>query len=560
MKKQEDTKQKDWAQEFEEIFILTCHDVYNHAKRLMDYDYEIARELLIETYVEAYQRKVSLPSIEKQIVWLKKVEDSIAETRSGLTEEAVQIAYMEAKRQVKEAEGEAAPNLDAASIYLEIEDRVSQLDIPEGSVSPKTYVVTTVQGIFSLILLVIAVVALAAGIVKAKEQLEVLKEPFVRKLAAGEEDGAGAVFQRQDDQRVKVGGKVVYLSDIGQVLYSLPLEETDMAGENPLNPEIQKQTGWTYYLPSPDRSDTQLTEVAPALYHTLYRMRGDGETLEIVAREVEDYAIFKDGIYVAQFGRIQKIDVNDVFESQIPGIYAQVENDEIYLHDTLGRMLKSDSDGSIHYEDRIFTMYSNRIEDVTPAPRVKDHITYYLKETEDGHSNEIYRNVNGLEELFEKKGRTIDSFCMAGDWIYYSAYIRKGGSGAHYSEIYRKSLTEEGKKAEKVHEEFTGRIWQMSYSEEEHQIYANYIPKNWKSNHGVIAVITMSGQMSYLDDEAQRAEEETTGNDMLEFIMVKDGQVYCYWKDCLWKPGETPIAIWRKVLVIPDDNRVWMDD
>lgn len=560
MKKQEETKQQDWNQEFEKIFILTCHDVYSHAERLMDYDYGIAKELLIETYVDAHQRKVSLPSIEKQTVWLKKVADSIAESRSGLTKEEVEIAYTEGKRKAKENVEKAVPNIDEASIYLEIMDRISQLDIPEGTASPKAYVVTTVQGIFSLVLLGIAVVALAAGVVKVKEQLEVLKEPFVKKMSVGEEDRAGVSFQREEDKRVKINGKVVYLSDIGQVLYSLPLEETDMAGESPLNPEIQKQTGWTYYLPCPDRSDTQLAEVAPSLYHTLYRMRGDGEMLEIVAREVEDYIIFEGGIYVAQFGRIQRIDTNDEFETQVPGIYARVEHDEIYLHDTLGRTLKSDSDGSIHYGDRIFTMYSNRIEDVNPAPRVKDHISYYLKETENGGSNDIYRNVNGQEELFEAQGQTIDSFCIAGDWIYYSAYIRRGGSGAHYSEIYRRSLTGEGEKAEKLHEEFTGRIRQMSYSEEEHQIYANYIPKNWKSNHGVIAVITMSGQMSYLDDEVLRAEEETTGNDMLEFIMVKDGLVYCYWKDCVWEPGETPIAIWRKVLMIPDDNRVWMDD
>lgn len=559
MKKQDNTKQKDWNQEFEEIFILTCHEVYSHAERLMDYDYEIAKELLIETYVEAYQRKVSLPSIEKQSVWLKKVEDSIAETRSGLTKEEVETAYSDGKRKEKEALGEFVPKIDEASLYLEVEDRISQLEIPEGDVPPGTYVVTTLQGMFSLFFLGIAVVCLAAGVVKVKKQLEVLKEPFVKQLGAGEQDGTGAAFLRDEDKRVKVGGKLVYLSDIGEVLYSLPLEETDMADESRLNPEIQKQTGWTYYLPCPDRSDTQLADVAPSLEHTLYRMRGDGESLEIIAREVDDYHIFEGNIYVSQFGRIQKIDSNDVFEVRVPGIYVQIERDEIYLYDTLGRTLKSDSDGSIRYEDRIFTMSSNRIENVGPVPRVKDHITYYHKKTEGGHPDEIYRNVNGQEELFEKRGQVIDSFCIAGDWLYYSAYMRKGGSGAHYSEIYRKSLTED-REAEKIHEEFTGRMLRMSFSEQEHQIYADYIPKNWKSNHGVIAVISMSGQMSYLEDEVLRSGEETTGNDMLEFIMVKDDQVYCYWKDCIWEPGETPIAIWRRVIAIPDDNRVQMDD
>lgn len=558
MKKRDITEEKNWTQEFEEIFILTCHDVYSHVERLMDYDYEVAKDLLIETYVEAYQRKVSLPSMDKQALWLKKVADSLAEAQFHLTKEEIETAYAEGRRQSEEKTGETAPRIDEASVYLEVEDQISQLEVPEGPVSRRTYVLTTVQGMVSLVFLGIAAGALFLGVMKARQQLEVLKEPFVRELAPGEEDETGTSSE-EDDKRVKVGGKVVYLSDIGQVLYSLPLEETDMASENPLNPEIQKQTGWTYYLPCPDRPDSQLSEVDPSLYHTLYRMQGDGATIEIIAREVDDYSIFKGGIYVSQFGRVQRIDSQDVFESQVPGIYASVENDEIYLHDTLGRTLKSDADGSIHYGDRVFSMYSNRIEKVMPAPRVKNHITYYFKETEDGPSKEIYRNVNGREELFEEQGKMIDSFCIAGDWLYYSAYVRRGGSGAHYSEIYRKSLTED-KKAEKIHEEFAGRIRQMYFSEEGRQIYGSYIPKNWKSNHGVIAVISLSGQMSYLDDEVLRSGEETTGNDFLEFIMVKDELVYCYWKDCVWEPGETPIAIWRKVLVIPDDNRIQMDD
>ena len=98
-------------------------------------------------------------------------------------------------------------------------------------------------------------VALFMGVMKVKQQLELLKEPFVRELEPGEEDGPGAGFQRNEDKWVKVAGKVVHLSDIGQVLYSVPIEETDMASEIPYNPEIQKQTGWTYYLPCPERKE-----------------------------------------------------------------------------------------------------------------------------------------------------------------------------------------------------------------------------------------------------------------------------------------------------------------
>jgi len=66
--------------------------------------------------------------------------------------------------------------------------------------------------------------------------------------------------------------------------------------------------------------------------------------------------------------------------------------------------------------------------------------------------------------------------------------------------------------------------------------------------------------MSYLNDEELREREETTGNDRVEFVMMQDGQVYCYWEDCYWEKGEEPVPMWRRVLIIPDKNRVVMED
>ena len=66
--------------------------------------------------------------------------------------------------------------------------------------------------------------------------------------------------------------------------------------------------------------------------------------------------------------------------------------------------------------------------------------------------------------------------------------------------------------------------------------------------------------MSYLDDAELREREDTTGNDRVEFVMMQDGQVYCYWEDCYWQNGEEPVAMCRRVLVIPDKNRVVMED
>lgn len=559
MKKRETPREFNWTNEFENLYIVTYQTLYRRAKLIFSQE-EKARELLILTYVEAYQRREQLQKEKTPIDWLIKRADFIAETKLQATREMLEASYAEEKMQSKEAKKENLSGLDEATVLLEIEERLGIVDEQEaehgGSIAK-----TTVQGIFSFALLVIAVAALVVGAIKVKRQLDIIHEPFERTFTYSTGEDGGPVQDPQQagmkENRVQVGDKVVYLSHIGQVLYSLPLEETDLAGESRDNPEIQKRNGWTYYLPCPEREDSQLMHVRPSLYHTLYRMKNDGSEIEIIDQEVDNYSFWDDGIYVSQYGRIQRIEMDDGFEKMKPGLYAAVEGDEIYLHDTLGRTLETEADGNIHYEDRIFEMSSNRIIDVRPDNREKGQTSYYLKAADKG--NGIYCSTNSSERLFEERGNGIDSFCIAGDWMYYSAYIRRGGSGAHYSEIYKKSLISD-EKAELIREEFTGRINQMYYSEADDQIYANYIPKNWKNNHGVIAVISLSGQMSCLEDEALRSTVETTGNDMLEFVMMQDGDVYCYWKDCYWEKGEKPVAMWRKVLVIPARSRVVMED
>lgn len=557
MKKQDTFTELTWTIEFENLYIVTYQTLYRHAKLIFNQD-EKARELLILTYMEAYQREAQLQKEKTPVDWLMKRADFLAETKLDATREMLEASYAEEKMQSKEAKKENWSRIDEASLLLEIEDRLGIVDEKEDEQS-KGVVKTTLQGFYSFALLIIAIVALFIGVMKVKHQLDILQEPFEKTFVNGDTDNLADSQgdEKKNSNRIQVGDKVVYLSDIGQVLYSLPLEETEMAVESRDNPEIQKKNGWTYYLPCPERKDSQLAQVQPTLYHTLYRMNSEGWDIEIIASDVDNYTFWEDGIYVSQYGRIQRIDQDDIFEKVTPGIYAVVENDEIYLRDMLGRTLESQADGNIHYEDRIYEMSSNRIVDVRPDSRMKGSTTYFLKETDKG--NAIYASVNGQETEFERQGNTIDSFCIAGDWIYYSAYVRRGGSGAHYSELYRKSLTSDSK-AELLRKEYTGRIYQLYYSESTNQIYGNYIPKNWKNNHGVIAVISLSGQMSYLDDKALRDPVETTGNDMLEFVMIEDGQVYCYWKDCHWEKGEAPVAIWRKVLVIPDHNRVVIEE
>lgn len=550
-KTQSISERNQWIHEFENLYILTYKSLYRHAKLIFGQE-DKTKELLIQVYMEAYQRGEQLQKEKSPLDWLLKRSDFLAETRIEATKEMIEASYAEEKMQSKEAKKENLTNLDETSLLLEIEDR---LGIVEGdgehTEEPE---LSREKRIISLLLLAAALVLAVAGIWKVKHQLDLLQAPFERTFQQPEKTEV-----KNENTEIQLGDKAVILSETGQILYTVPLSESSLAGEHDYNEEIQTRDGWTYYLPCPERKDSQLSKVHPSLYHTLYRSDSDQE-IEVIAQDVDNFTFWEDGIYIMQYGSVQRISVDAVFETQQIGTYAAVEQDEIYLYDTLGRKLQTDVDGNYLYGDRIFKMSGNRIETVQAAAREGDGISYYLKEQEDGNGQAIFCNKGGTETLFESMGKSIDSFCIVGDWIYYSAWMKGKERSKQYSQLFRISMTEQDAEVEELHKRFPGRIWQLYYSEEGDQLYGNYNLKNWKSSHGVIAVISRSGQMSYLNDEELREREETTGNDRVEFVMMQDGQVYCYWEDCYWEKGEEPVPMWRRVLIIPDKNRVVMED
>ena len=102
-------------------------------------------------------------------------------------------------------------------------------------------------------------------------------------------------------------------------------------------------------------------------------------------------------------------------------------------------------DGNYLYGDRIFKMSGNRIEDCSGCSLGRVMVfSYYLKEQEDGNGQAIFCNKGGNETLFESMGKSIDSFCIVGDWIYYSAWMKGKERSKQYSQLFRISLTEAG--------------------------------------------------------------------------------------------------------------------
>lgn len=555
MRNQSEPEKAVWLIEFENLYIVTYQKLYRHAKLIFNQEEKI-RELLILTYMEAYQRGEQLQKEKSPIDWLIKREDFLAETKLDASREMLEASHAEEKMQSKEAQKERFSNLDETSLLLEIEDRLGIVDdqeIPERVSARKT----AVQGVFSVALFLVSMGILAVGIWKVKHQIDVLQAPFERKIKM--ESESEEMEDEKKENCIQVGAKAVYLSDNGQVLYSLPLEESEFADSDPSNPEIQTHDGWTYYLPCQEREDSELKNVWSELDHTLYRISGNADTMdeiEIIARDVDNYSFWEDGIYVSQYDRIQRIGEREIFEKKTCGFYAIADGDDIMLYDMLGRTLQTQEDGSLPYEDRFFVMDGNRIAECNPAQREYAGISYFLSENGDGESA-IYKEEAGEESLFLEQGKGIDSFCIADGQIYYSVFVRKR-DGIQYSELYRRPLANVGETV-MIGERFKGRITEMSYSESAGEIYASYRPKSWVSNRGIIAVISPAGQISYLNDEELRKQVETTGNDDLQFVMEQDGEVYCYWTDNNWKRGREPEPIWRKVLVIPDKDRMFVE-
>lgn len=553
MKKKVILQDSNWPEQFEKLYICTYQEIYHHAKLLVKTDDKV-KELLILTYSEAYFREKEYEEQESLEEWLKGLADLLAMKNMNASEETVASSYAEEKLQTKDGIDESKINLDETSVYLEIEDKVHE-ENKEEEEEPASLMALSRQIALCAVFIAVLAAIFQFGSAKVKRQIDLLKEPFMETIPALKSEEEIEKEERENQDYVIVGDKVAYLSEIGQVLYSVPLKEADLSFEPEENEEIQKQTGWTYYLPCPEKSDTQLPNVDPSLYHTLYRMRGDGKEIEIIEHEVDDYTFWENGIYVLKYGRVQRIDADEQFEKGKPGVYLQVKDGEFYLYDNFGRTLETDSDGSIHYGDRVFVMSSNQILDVKPQEQKWNQESYVLKERDDESGKGVYVKKNGKEKLFLIANGTIDSFCVVGDWIYCSLSRKKGD--VDQSRICRKYLGDDSE-PENVGGEFKGCMEQMYYSAEKQQIYANYKPDSEKSNYGVIASISLDGQISLINDEEQRKGRKTTGNDTLEFLLVQNGEVYCYWKDYRWQPGENPSMLWKRAIVLSDEDRIFL--
>lgn len=561
----------DWRDDFEKLYICTYSDVYRHICRRVSQRDQV-RELMVRTYVAAYldtrlreQMRASLQEElteqtgiseknEKQqsiaVEWLEEKADELARKQFGVSPEEIETAAAAEKMYENEGAADVSMNIDETSIFLEIGDRLPAED-NDSKDTLGGMIVSLLKYALSLAVLVGAVYVLVFSLQILKGHWEGLRGPLLESLVDAEK-----IETESPDEEItlRLKDKIAYLSEIGEILYIVPLEEAEWDEKLVDNPEILEHGEWVYYLPCPEREDTLLNDVSSELFHTLYRMRDDGKRIQIIEQQVEDFTFWNDELYVYKEGRVHRIDKESHFEEYVPGIYAKDLDGEWYLYDTLGRTLVTDAEGNVHFEDRVYKLSSGRVVGVEPDVREKDGIIYELRlisRQDDEYA--IYRIENDEEELFARGQRTIDSFCIVGDWLYYSACVRRATTQKNYSSLYRKSLTEDAGE-ELLLERFPGRVWQLYYSENTEKLYGNYTPRNWESAYGEIAVFSKDGEMYCLDGGEARLTRETTGDDALEFVIAQDGKICCYWQNQYWKRRQEPTAIWRDTLMFLDDR------
>ena len=198
-KAQNVSEQSKWIHEFENLYILTYKSLYRHAKLIFNQE-EKTKELLVQVYMEAYQRGEQLQKEKSPLDWLLKRSDFLAETKLEATKEMIEASYAEEKMQSKEAKKENLANLDETSLLLEIEDR---LGIVEGdgehAEEPE---VSAGKRVGSLVLLVVASVLAIAGIWKVKHQLDLLQAPFERTFQQTEE-----TEEKNENIEIQLGDK-----------------------------------------------------------------------------------------------------------------------------------------------------------------------------------------------------------------------------------------------------------------------------------------------------------------------------------------------------------------
>lgn len=264
----------------------------------------------------------------------------------------------------------------------------------------------------------------------------------------------------------------------------------------------------------------------------LIRKKINTEETELIAEPVRNSFVLDDkNIYYMQEGQIHMVSSGVRYVEGSIKYHVEEKDGEYILEDSLGNPVKGDEEGQIRIGDRIYRVDNGKIQYVKAAERRYGDLVFYINENI--NDRKIYwKRDAGTIGLLRQSGKWADSFCIAGSWLYYSAYMGTDQEGNPTSQIFKVDL--DGGQEEAVTAVFKGNVGNLYYFEDTKEIYGEYVLNSNKSMRGQVVVIPLGGSMSLVNDQDVRPESTIGGNDTLEVVAVEDGQVLCYWHDCEW--------------------------
>lgn len=317
---------------------------------------------------------------------------------------------------------------------------------------------------------------------------------------------------------------------------------------------------YVYYLPKVKSGQAgSLTDEELRLCDSLFRMiPGSGEK-ELIAEHVGGYLLLDNVIYYSQGGTVKSASSGTkiaVGEKQYRVI---VKDDSCYMVDGMDQPAVPDSTGVLTIGDRVYRIEDDqgKIKYVKHADQQIGGATYYM-DTVSGQYQGIFRKDSGGSSVIAQEPYGVQSYCIAGQKIYYSAYVEKDGSGVWYSQIFKTNLDGSGKEAVSGH--FTGMIGTMYYYEQAGEIYGEYHPEIWNRAYGNIAAIGLDGTIYTINDESARTGKSVSDNDMLELVMVDGDTITCLWHDVVWNrsTGITS-SLWSKAIQTKKTDRTLLE-
>lgn len=287
---------------------------------------------------------------------------------------------------------------------------------------------------------------------------------------------------------------------------------------------------------------------------TLFRKEISTGATEYLAKDVEYYFAWEDTAYYMKDRTLESVSHGFEYTGTEAGYRIEMREQGLVLLDEAGNPAIEGGNGEVQAGDRIYRLEEGVIRAVSPAVRKNGDVTYYIDEA--GADQKIYwKDGAGTGGLIRQEGLTTDSFCIAGEWLYYSARTEQYGEECD-SQIYRINL--QSMETESSGAPFRGFMKNLYYLDNTQAIYGEYIPSvadPWDI-HGELAVISLNGGIEPVNDTVVRPESE--GSDMLEMVMAEGERVYCLYHRCSYDSESGQMA-WETTIPLEIRTNVTED-